>query len=292
MTLDLSHLAATVKEEAFNDAPTRIRFAQTERWVEYSRGRLALEELERRFQYPTCARMPCMLLYGDSGMGKTMLIEKMQRQHPDSLHERRGVRMRPVLRVQMTASPDERRFYTRLLELLGAPYTSHDQIGALEGRVLHILHEICTKLLCIDEVNHLLAGTHREQRRALNLLKFMANELRIAVIAVGTIDAFHAIQIDSQVASRFAPLFLPHWTEVDGFRGFVTGFGRLLPLRKASPFGDAQMIRTLLDLSGGITGNVTELLARAAEAAILDGSESIDPAMLVKHHDRLRAAAS
>jgi hypothetical protein len=52
------------------------------------------------------------------------------------------------------------------------------------------------------------------------------------------------------------------------------------------------MIRTLLDLSGGITGNVTELLARAAEAAILDGSESIDPAMLVKHHDRLRAAAS
>jgi hypothetical protein len=80
--------------------------------------------------------------------------------------------------------------------------------------------------------------------------------------------------------------------EVDGFRGFVTGFGRLLPLRKASPFGDAQMIRTLLDLSGGITGNVTELLARAAEAAILDGSESIDPTMLVKHHDRLRAAAS
>jgi hypothetical protein len=174
MTLDLSHLAASVKEEAFHDAPTRVRFVQTARWVEFARGRLALEELERRYQYPTCARMPCMLLYGDSGMGKTMLIEKMERQHPNSHHERRGLTLRPVLRVQMPASPDERRFYTRLLELLGAPYTSHDQIGALENRVLHILAEIGTKLLCIDEVHHLLAGSQREQRRALNLLKFVA----------------------------------------------------------------------------------------------------------------------
>jgi putative transposase len=54
-------------------APTRIRFVQTARWVEFARGRLALEELERRYQYPSCARMPCMLLYGDSGMG-TMLV--------------------------------------------------------------------------------------------------------------------------------------------------------------------------------------------------------------------------
>jgi Bacterial TniB protein len=191
MTLDLSHLAASVKEEAFHDAPSRIRLVQTARWVEFARGRLALEELERRFQYPSCARMPCMLLYGDSGMGKTMLIEKMERQHPNSHHERRGLTLRPVLRVQMPASPDERRFYTRLLEILGAPYTSHDQIGALEA-----------------------------------------------------------------------------------------------------PFGEAAMIRTLLELSGGITGKVTALLARAAEAAILDGSEHIDPVALVKHRKQLRSAAA
>jgi hypothetical protein len=48
MTLDLSHLAASVKEEAFHDTPSRIRFVQTARWVEFARGRIALEELERR----------------------------------------------------------------------------------------------------------------------------------------------------------------------------------------------------------------------------------------------------
>ncbi len=77
------------------------------------------EELERRFHYPSCARIPCMLLYGDSGMGETMILEKMERQHPDSYDERRGITKRPVLIIQMPASPDERRFYTRILEVLG-----------------------------------------------------------------------------------------------------------------------------------------------------------------------------
>ncbi len=48
----------------------------------------------------------------------------------------------------------------------------------------------------IDEVHHLLAGSHRDQRRALNLLKFLTNELKIVIVAVGTSDAFHALQTD------------------------------------------------------------------------------------------------
>jgi hypothetical protein len=165
--------------------------------------------LERRYHYPTCARMPCMLLYGDSGMGKTMILEKMERQHPSTLDKRRGIKLRPVLTVQMPPSPDERRFYTRILEVLGAPYSIRDQIGALEGRVIHLLKKLGTKLLFIDEVHHLLAGSHREQRRALNLLKFLANELKIVVVVVGTSDAFHPLQTDLQVASRFEPLLIP-----------------------------------------------------------------------------------
>ena len=75
MTLDLSHLTAPAREQAFQDAKARIRLVQTARWVGYPRAGVAVEELERRFNYPTCARMPCMLLYGDSGMGKSMILE-------------------------------------------------------------------------------------------------------------------------------------------------------------------------------------------------------------------------
>src|ERR1700676_667201 len=200
MTLDLSHLTTATRELACNDAKARILSVQTARWVAFPRAGVAVEELERRFHYPTCASMPCMLLYGDSGMGKTMIHEKMERQHPNSYDDRRGIPFRPVVSVQMPPSPDERRFYTRMLEVLGAPYSIRDQIGALEGRALDLLKKIGTKLLFIDEVHHLLAGSQREPRRALNLLKFVANELKIVVV-VGTQDPFHPLQTDTQVAS-------------------------------------------------------------------------------------------
>src|SRR5450755_2777943 len=100
MTLDLSHLTTATRELACNDAKARITSVQTARWVAFPRAGVAVEELERRFHYPTCARMPCMLLYGDSGMGKTMILEKMERQHPSTLDKRRGIKLRPVLTVQ------------------------------------------------------------------------------------------------------------------------------------------------------------------------------------------------
>jgi hypothetical protein len=292
MTLDLSHLSTPTRELAFQDAKTRIQLVQTARWVAFPRAGIAVEELERRFHYPSCARMPCMLLYGDSGMGKTMILEKMERQHPKSYDERRGITKRPVLIIQMPASPDERRFYTRILEVLGAPYSLREQIGALEGRVIHLLQGMGTQLLFIDEVHHLLAGSHREQRRALNLLKFLTNELRIVIVAVGTSDAFHALQTDVQVATRFEPLLIPRWTETEAFRAFVVAYGRLLPLRKASAFGEPGIIRALITQSAGITGRVTWLLGRAAEMAIQDASEFIDASTLERVSERLRILAA
>ncbi len=168
MTLDLSHLTAPTRELAFQDAKARIRLVQTARWVGYPRAGVAVEELERRFNYPTCARMPCMLLYGDSGMGKSMILEKMERQHPNSYDQRRGITKRPVVIVQMPSSPDQRRFYTRILQVLGAPYSTHEELGVVEARVIDLLQKVGTQLLCIEEVHHLLAGSHREQRKALN----------------------------------------------------------------------------------------------------------------------------
>ena len=40
--------------------------------------------------------------------------------------------------------------------------------------------------MIVDEVHHLLAGSVREQRQSLNQLKFLSNELRMPVVALGT----------------------------------------------------------------------------------------------------------
>jgi hypothetical protein len=81
---------------------------------------------------------------------------------------------------------------------------------------------------------------------------------------------------------------LPRWTETDAFRAFVVAYGKLLPLRKPSRYGEPEMIRLLIKRSDGITGRVTGLLGGAAEIAIHDGSEFINAAVVDRVSERLR----
>ncbi|WP_084713926.1 TniB family NTP-binding protein [Thioclava pacifica] len=37
-------------------------------------------------------------------------------------------------------------------------------------------------MIMIDEVHNLLAGTHREQRRFLNVLRYLSNELEASLV--------------------------------------------------------------------------------------------------------------
>jgi hypothetical protein len=76
---------------------------------------------------------------------------------------------------------------------------------------------------------------------------------------VGTEDARDAKQANPQVASRFDPVHLARWKESDAFRNFVAAFGKLLSLRKASAFGQREMVRLLLDRSEGITGHAAQV---------------------------------
>jgi hypothetical protein len=135
-------------------------------------------------------------------------------------------------------------------------------------------------MMIVDEVPHLLVGTVREQRQSLNQLKFLSNELRMPVVALGTSEALYAIQADPQIASRFKPVALPRWRESAGLREFVVNFGRLLPIWRPSPFGDMDVIQKLMAHSGGLTGKITTLLAQAAELAIRHQTESISLALL------------
>jgi len=286
VTLDLSHLTAAARELAFRSAEDRIRLIHGARWVSYPRAQIVLEHFERLFHFPPCTRMPCVLLYGDSGIGKTMILEKFARGHGDQYDQKEGKQRRPIVTAQMPPAPDERRLYTSILVELGVPFYSTERIATLEQLALTILREVEPRVLIIDEVHNLLAGSEREQRRALNVFKGLANRLRLVIIAVGTRDALQAFQTDEQIVRRFDPLELPRWTETDSFRSFIGSLARALPLRKPSPLTDRECVQFLLSRSDGITAHVCSIIGLAAEQAIRNGTESIDRTILEFVSDR------
>ena len=66
-----------------------------------------------------------MLLYGDSDIGKTMIIDKFVRDHSNICNEFGEVEARKVLRRQMPSKPNDCALYVQIIESLDhySPYT-------------------------------------------------------------------------------------------------------------------------------------------------------------------------
>jgi hypothetical protein len=84
MSAEYDHLAPECREEANLPPLERIRRIQAERWIGYPRAELVLNRLNELLHYPQRDRMPCLLLYAATGMGKTKILLKFRREHPDA----------------------------------------------------------------------------------------------------------------------------------------------------------------------------------------------------------------
>ncbi|CAG9165820.1 hypothetical protein LMG23994_00827 [Cupriavidus pinatubonensis] len=276
MGASLTHLLPEVRSLAKSDDNVRILALARDRWIDYPRATQAFELFDRLVKIPPRQRMPCVLLYGESNIGKTQVIAKFERRHPPEYDEVAGVERRKVVSMQMPPTPDQIRFYTSLLFELGAPFNASARLNVLEHLSRELLRKVSARMLVVDEVHHLLSGNYREQRASLNLLKFLANDLQMTIVLVGTHDAEIALQTDSQMSSRFARFEMPRWQESEGFRGLLAAFERVLPLRRPSNLPRREVVSALLAASGGLTGEVSRLLNSATELAIRDGKEMID----------------
>jgi Cdc6-like AAA superfamily ATPase len=268
------HLAsgAAALVNASNSA--RIRAIRSDRWVGFSRARRVLQHLDALCDHPPSTRPPGLAIYGHSGMGKTMLVEKFRRDHPPIVDCDNGSEALPVLAITLTSRPTERRIYGQLLMALGASVNERATLMELEIRTVLQLKNSNVRVLVIDEVHNLLAGTPREQRVILQLLRYLSNELRASLVCLGITDARDAIAGDTQLARRLDQIVLPRWKADEEFQELVTAILRSLPLKQPSTLS-SQSLRHLARVGDGITARVFGILNELAIDAIQAGAERI-----------------
>ena len=170
MSLENGHLApgaARLLDRSDNDRITAIR---EERWITYPRARWSLEVLDELLERPRTTRMASIAIYAASGMGKTMLMERFRRAHPATYSREERRLISPVLGLQMSSHATERRFYGHILQAMGVPFAPRAMVLELELQALRNLKRMEVKLLMLDEVHNLLAGSAKEQRILLNTL--------------------------------------------------------------------------------------------------------------------------
>lgn len=91
------------------------------RWVDYGRATHLLGALNGLLERPRVTRMPSIAIYADSGMGKTMLMKRFLQCHETRFDKSALADRAPVIALQMVSKPTERRFYSQLLNTVGAP---------------------------------------------------------------------------------------------------------------------------------------------------------------------------
>ena len=106
--------------------------------------------------------MPSIAVYGDSGMGKSMIVEAFRDGHSPIFDRHAGAARTHLLVIEMAGRPGERRLYAQILAALGAPHSPRATIVDLEQTTLRLMRATGVQVLVIDEVHNILAGTWRE----------------------------------------------------------------------------------------------------------------------------------
>ena len=139
---------------------------------------------------------------------------------------------------------------------------------------MSFLKDLGTRMIVIDEVHNLLAGSFREQRRFLNALRFMTNELEASLVCFGVNEAIDAIRGDTQLARRLDEHHLPSWEDDVEFSQLILTLIKAMELRQPSVL-TLQSLRHILSVTGGVTSRIFTMIKALAIDAIETGTEKI-----------------
>jgi len=115
------HLTPAAASLLHHTPEQRIRAIEGDRWIFYPGAKQALDLMNRLVRHPRTTRMPSVAIYGDSGMGKSMIVERFRAEHPACFDPDTGAERTPVLAMQMKGKSGERGFYAQIVTKLGAP---------------------------------------------------------------------------------------------------------------------------------------------------------------------------
>ena len=276
---EFPHLDPDVATLLEKNEDERIKSVREAKYIAYQKAETILDEIEWMYLNHSLERIG-LLLRAESGNGKTTLLKVFEKRHPP--HSTVESAIFPILRVESPEGPGCRRFLGAMLEALGFD----DYMGATEEvrkfRVYQQLRNRHVRILMVDEVHNLLSGSPKQVEETRNLLKGFTNKLKIGLVLAGTYKAEEVIRSDTELFRRIQIYTLPVWNDGPAYRAFLSILERKIPLKGPSNLSSDEIATYLLQKSGGVLHDLVLLVQRAAEMAILDGSEQITLPLLKK----------
>lgn len=274
------HLATDVLPLLELPDAQRASLMLADRFIVHDRLQPILDHVEFLRFSPLQSRAAGLVVYGRPGSGKTMLAKAVLRRYPQAAASPTAAATRPVLMISMTGAREAKILYNRLLAALDCPLSAHASGADRERLVLKLCRAVQLQLLVVDEIQDILTSTPRQQRIALDTLKFLMNELSLPLLVLGTLEAKSAMEVDEHLNARFRYRELPEW-KADALLGkFLDALETRLPLKLRSGLSSPTLMRTLIELSKGMLDAIVKTTCHAAAHAVERKIERITPELL------------
>jgi hypothetical protein len=270
-----------------------------ERLHRTSIGHSALKEisiaLDRYFQLGESGQARCMLLIGESGSGKSHLVNRYLKRKTRELaatdQPMAGVDVYPLpfLRVETPPSATLKGLVEALLTHLGDPTPSRGSGQAMTRRAINLIHLRKTKAVILDEFQHLIDrrnGNERVAHVTADWVKGLMNQTKCLFLLVGTEAAEDVIESNEQLRRRCSAIWrLPPFSygsaaERDAFQSLLAAFEVQLNLPKSSDLGSEDMAGRIHYATYGLMGHITRLLETGLFAAMDCGAPSLSKEVL------------
>lgn len=272
---NLAHLHKNAREQVDLGDKERIRIIQAGSWMALDHAKRALERMEELLAHPPVTRMPNLLLVGASFSGKTSIIEHFRDMHLPDLDPTAEFSTCPVVMVEAPYKPDTSDFYSRILDALMSPYKPTAPAQAKYSQIKRLFKQLGVRVLIVDEIHHLIAGSLNRQREFRNALKSLGNETKVCIIAAGIEESYNAFNADPQMASRFVPMTLPKWTAGQAMGNLLATLESRMPLRLPSNLASVAMMMEIDRRAEGTLGDICDLVRTAGVDAIRKKTEQI-----------------
>lgn len=234
----------------------------------------------------------CMIITGDTGVGKSTLIKAIHGRHPPSKQEE-GVSI-PILIASVPLPATIGGLYTALLTALGAPFPDRGKIEYKRLRLVELLARCHVRMIILDEFQHLVErGTRQRIEAVADAIKSLINQTTLPFILVGMPAACTVLEYSPQLAGRFPlsaeiPAF--NWLEQPAsFERLLKCFEQALPFEKPSGFCDETIPARFYLATGGNFRSFTTLVRDASRAALMQGCARIEREHLILSFDTLLA---